>query len=826
MAAAQPVDDGSLTCAVCLEALEEPASLPCGHSFCLEPCLRALAATRRRCPLCRADSVPRSAEELHVNIALRDAVAALRELRRARAVGERGGAAAVRAALLAALPRGAEDLEFDVNAHGVCRELGSGAYGSVLAARLRGGDVAVKTFRHTPAETIWKEAELMSALAHPNLLAVIGVYEVPGEEGEGSKVAIVMPRMRYSLKAWIEAGRRAAPRDEPGLRTRLQLCLHVARGLAHMHSRSFVHRDISHNNVLVDAAAAGGASPAAVLSDLGCSVFRPGAAAGDEQSVRRSAAGTPQFMDPVVATRTHSFRTASDVYSFAILAWEVMSGAQLYPGLDFNGIWPDSPGMSAVIGGARPDLALLRGPELLLGELKPLLARCWAPSQAERPRMRVVVEALERMLNGHALAPALFRAPRVYLRNVRFGSFLSATPHVPGPAWQGRLQGEGPHEAPCALWMSSSGPEVSGWWERFSCVDLDEGGPNSRVLALRTDFGGFVTPTPDRRFNCMPWVGARERLRFVSSFAGGYEVHTAHGTLLAVTSADVGMAHAPALVNTSCAGCEWEVVPAPDNNHFVITSNCAPSFALDTGGDVAPGSPAHLCPPDGHCFQRWRVGPKGRLVGWGDLCLTAPAAGSGGSACTLERLSDELAARQCWRVRWEAAAAAFRLTSAIDGRALDSSQPNFGMAAGAGGGVPRLATAALRAWSLSAPAETRGATDWCTSHLDWDEPDSCVVLFHLRPRPDLHGGVVVMNHHDGPEGWGEEEHFPLSAATPFNVIVRIDEVGFHVSSAATGATLHTFRHRIPWARFALLSAPGDWAVAELLGAQDWTIAPL
>ena len=83
-----------------------------------------------------------------------------------------------------------------------------------------------------------------------------------------------------------------------------------------------------------------------------------------------------------------------------------------------------------------------------------------------------------------------------------------------------------------------------------------------------------------------------------------------------------------------------------------------------------------------------------------------------------------------------------------------------------------------------------------------------------------------MNHHGGPDGWGEEEYFPLSAAAPFRAIVRVDEAGFHVSCAATGEALHTFGHRIPWARFAHLAGPADWVVFELLGAQDWTIAPL
>jgi E3 ubiquitin-protein ligase KEG len=344
------------TCALCLDELEEPASLACGHSFCLA-CLRSLVSKGRGaaqpCPLCRAEgAVPASDAALHVNIVARDAIAAARALVRARAVEAGGGSDMLRASLRASLPRGAADLEFERDAQGDRRELGRGAYGLVLAARMKvgvagaaatGADVAVKVFRGNKAATadvqqaVWHEAELMAALRHENILAVIGVYETRDDGGAVVELGIVLPRMRFSLRGWLTQAAAVAADGagrEPGLQPRLRLCRDVARGLASMHSRSIVHRDVSHNNVLISLDGC-----AAVLSDLGTAAVRVGAASDAEGTDPggRGPRGTAQFMDPAIASRRHSFRAASDVYSFSILAWELLSGAPLYPGLDFAG---------------------------------------------------------------------------------------------------------------------------------------------------------------------------------------------------------------------------------------------------------------------------------------------------------------------------------------------------------------------------------------------------------------------------------------------------------------------------------------------------------
>ena len=65
-------------CPICARTLARPASLPCGHNFCLDLCLApwyGAAAPPVTCPLCRGRMPPLA--ELRVNSTLEAGIAAL-----------------------------------------------------------------------------------------------------------------------------------------------------------------------------------------------------------------------------------------------------------------------------------------------------------------------------------------------------------------------------------------------------------------------------------------------------------------------------------------------------------------------------------------------------------------------------------------------------------------------------------------------------------------------------------------------------------------------------------------------------------------------------
>ena len=95
---------------------------------------------------------------------------------------------------------------------------------------------------------------------------------------------------------------------------------------------------------------------------------------------------TPRYRDPAVTSGRCAQRKASDVYSFAVLAWEVLSGAQPFAGLDVTTV------LALVAAGERPPLEALH--EDTPAAILKLIERCWAAEQAKRPTAEEVWETL------------------------------------------------------------------------------------------------------------------------------------------------------------------------------------------------------------------------------------------------------------------------------------------------------------------------------------------------------------------------------------------------------------------------------------------------
>lgn len=219
--------------------------------------------------------------------------------------------------------------------------LGRGAMGVVYHAEDRElrRDVAVKIldarlFRDDQAELRFqREAEVLAALQHPNVVAVFdrgrtpeGIHFLVMELLEGATMAQLVNEIDEGGEPidQVKTAMGVEPSELHWPRLCASWCLDLANGLAAAHARQLVHRDIKPSNVFL-------ARPGRpVLLDFGIA-----ARASDERlTATQSTLGTPWYMPPEQVT-TSSLGTASptlDVYGLGATMYHLLCGRPPYEG--------------------------------------------------------------------------------------------------------------------------------------------------------------------------------------------------------------------------------------------------------------------------------------------------------------------------------------------------------------------------------------------------------------------------------------------------------------------------------------------------------------
>ncbi len=162
------------------------------------------------------------------------------------------------------------------------------------------------------------EARAVAGLSHPHVVPVLDYGMLP--EGTRAGLGLKAPTVPYLVMARAQgdlSGLQA--RDWPQVRAEL---LQLLSGLGHAHARGVIHRDLKAGNVLWHGDPD---RPQLWLADFGI------ARVGDEGGV---GLGTPTAKAPEQWLR-HSWELGprTDLYAVGCLAWERLTGAEVYPGL-------------------------------------------------------------------------------------------------------------------------------------------------------------------------------------------------------------------------------------------------------------------------------------------------------------------------------------------------------------------------------------------------------------------------------------------------------------------------------------------------------------
>jgi len=202
---------------------------------------------------------------------------------------------------------GAYEWEIDYRQLQIGELIGSGTYGDVRRGSWNGLEVAIKVLRDQElsddmVEQFKSEVHVMSKLRHPNCVLLLGACV------KSPHLAIVTPNYR---KGSLRRVLCKSPINIAWHR-RVQMALDVALGMAYLHDKKIVHRDLKSPNLMVEK------NWAVRVGDFGQTKVK-----SHTQAKFSTMQGTFAWMAPEVL-RNEPYDEKADVFSFGVILWEIV----------------------------------------------------------------------------------------------------------------------------------------------------------------------------------------------------------------------------------------------------------------------------------------------------------------------------------------------------------------------------------------------------------------------------------------------------------------------------------------------------------------------
>jgi serine/threonine-protein kinase len=330
-----------------------------------------------------------------------------------------------------------------VSHYEILERLGAGGMGEIFRARdtRLNRMVAVKVLPKsesgddTPRLRFMQEARAASGLSHPN---IITVHDILSDDGTD---LLVMELVAGKTLAEL------APETGLPIPQALKYAVQIASALAAAHAAGIVHRDIKPGNIMVTASGLvkvldfGLAKP--TLTGL-CSDSAKTASISAPLTVQGTVVGTVNYMSPEQA-EGKAVDGRSDVFSFGILLYEMVTGQRAFPGesaiATMTAILRDEVRPMRQINPAAPE------------QLSEIVGKCLRKNRDERwQTMDELLAALENLKlqydTGAAPTAQLPIAPKKSRRTLAIVAAVGGTVAMAGGIWWAAARHKAPQPPP------------------------------------------------------------------------------------------------------------------------------------------------------------------------------------------------------------------------------------------------------------------------------------------------------------------------------------------------------------------------------------------
>jgi WNK lysine deficient protein kinase len=158
-----------------------------------------------------------------------------------------------------------------------------------------------------------EEAEMLKQLQHPNIVRFYDYWE--DTKVKPKKIILVTELMTSgTLKAYVQRFKKQDKNKR--LKVIKNFANQILKGLAYLHSRNVIHRDLKCDNVFVT-----GQCGQVKIGDLGLATLK-------KASFAKSVIGTPEFMAPEMYSEQYD--ESIDVYAFGMCLLEMATGEYPY----------------------------------------------------------------------------------------------------------------------------------------------------------------------------------------------------------------------------------------------------------------------------------------------------------------------------------------------------------------------------------------------------------------------------------------------------------------------------------------------------------------